>query len=258
MLKLLKWTTILTISSVLVFVLSKHLTSDKLNQTDAIRELTQDAAYSGPKSEGLKLQKIDEALYSLTGNVESGDCRKIVPQLPKRFAVILESPGGDLSEGMCIASHFSIRDVITVVREDPVINEMGEEVYTPATLESSRGRVVCASSCSLMFLGGSRRFLIGDVWLGIHGPRTPEAYLSKINKSALEAQAYQISAKLLVFLKKLGVEDEEVRLAFIRIPATTMYWLRPTDFRAKPELSHLATDYRKFWGFTGSIAQGEH
>lgn len=41
---------------------------------------------------GLTFTKIDEGLYTLTGGVAQGDCEKIVPQMPQKFALILESP----------------------------------------------------------------------------------------------------------------------------------------------------------------------
>jgi hypothetical protein len=247
--KLIKWTSILTVLSIVIFGLVSHYVPEMLTtETEDTEE--------EPKLEGLKFTKIDDSLYTLTGTVREGDCRKIVPLLPKRFAVILESRGGSLGEGMCLASHFKIRDVITIVRDSPVINELGKEVYTPATIEGADGKVICASSCSLLFLGGDRRYLIGDVYLGIHGPRTPPEASANISKQAIEANAYRTSAVLLDVLKKLGVEDETVRMAFIAIPSTSMYWLRPTDFEAKPALMALATNYRNFWGFTGSIYGG--
>jgi hypothetical protein len=247
--KLIKWTSILTVLSIVIFGLVSHYVPEMLTtETEDTEE--------EPKLEGLKFTKIDDSLYTLTGTVREGDCRKIVPLLPKRFAVILESRGGSLGEGMCLASHFKIRDVITIVRDSPVINELGKEVYTPATIEGADGKVICASSCSLLFLGGDRRYLIGNVWLGIHGPRTPPEASAKISKQAIEASAYRTSAVLLDLLRKLGVKDEKIRMAFIAIPSNSMYWLRPTDFKGKPELQSLATNYRNFWGFTGSTFGG--
>lgn len=258
--KLIKWSSMLTASALAVFGVTYSVFNynPTLTQAEAVELLTQQEAYVGTNPVGLTFKQIDDALYTLTGVVRDGDCKKIVPQMPQQFAVILESGGGNLAEGMCLASHFKLRDVITIVRDTPVINEKGEEVYTPAQIEGAEGRVVCASSCSLLFLGGDRRYLIGNVWLGIHGPRTPDEVIYKVSPQALEAQAYQISAALLDLLKRLGIEDEEVRAAFVKIPSSSMYWLNPRDFEVKPELAALATHYRKFWGFTATQVQGEH
>lgn len=203
--------------------------------------------------EGLKFEQINEHLYAMTGTVRQGDCEKIVPKMPKRFAVILESPGGNLAEGMCLASHMKLRDVVTVVRSTPMINEEGKVIYEPGLVDVNskpKGTVVCASSCSLLFLGGDQRYLIGDVWFGIHGPSTPEEILPKIHKRSLEQSAYRTAVMLQDLLIKLGVKDPAVRRGFLAIPSTTMYWLNPRDFERNPGLVELATHYRGFWGLT--------
>ena len=88
---------------------------------------------------------------------------------PEPFTVILESPGGSLQDGICLAGHLKIRNVITVVRDTPILNEDGEYLYRPGDFTEVPGAgsdphddgrpplVVCASSCSLMFLGGRRK-----------------------------------------------------------------------------------------------------
>lgn len=202
--------------------------------------------------QGLEFKKLKGNLYSLTGSVQQGDCEKIAKDFPDRFVVILESPGGSLAEGICLASHLKIREVITVVRDTPVYNVEGEEVYTPGLVgeDGDKTRVVCASACSLMFLGGDERYLMGKVWFGIHGPRTPEEHLRNQGKSAIEQSSYQTAGRILQTLKQLGVENERVRLSFIMIPGTSMYWLNPRDFKLEPDLIHLATHYKDFWGFS--------
>jgi hypothetical protein len=203
---------------------------------------------------GLVFTKLTETLYSMTGEVGVGDCEKIMPLLPTRgtFVVILESPGGSLHDGACLAAHLKIRSVVTVVRTTAVLDEDGNTLYQPDA--DGDGRVVCASACSLMFLGGDMRYLIGDVWFGIHGPRTanPDA----MSPAALEASAYRTAASVLDLLKDLGVIDEALRLLFIRIPASTMYWLNPIDFGSMPTLITLATNYINFRGLTAENPMG--
>jgi hypothetical protein len=200
---------------------------------------------------GLEFKQLSESLYSLTGTVREKDCETIVPLMPakKPFAVILESPGGSLFEGGCIASHLKLRNVITIVRDSPIIDEEGNTLYTPGLI-SDDGKVVCASSCSLMFLGGDLRYLIGDVWFGIHAPRTPEDIIGRINPRALEAEAYRTSASLLMLLERLGITNNKLRMMFIQVPSASMYWLRPTDWKEFPPLITLATHYRDFWGYS--------
>jgi hypothetical protein len=189
----------------------------------------------------------------LTGAVGADDCEKIVPLMPETFTVILESPGGNLAEGSCIASHLKIRNVTTVIRDTPVLNEDGVEVYTPGLISEGQfeGKTMCASACSLFFLAGDNRYLIGNVYLGIHGPSTPPEYIGQMNPQQLESSAYKTASALLQLLDRLGVHPD-LRLLFIQIPGYTMYWVNPNDFEVKPELETLATTYRNFWGYNAS------
>ena len=206
------------------------------------------------EKKGLTFTKLSETLYSMTGTVRKDDCKRIVPQLPidKPFAVILESPGGDLIEGACLASHLKIRNVITVVRDSAVLDENGKVLYQPGLVNKDyEGKVMCASSCSLLFLAGDLRYLIGDVWLGIHAPRTPAEYINNMGRQALEANAYRTSAALMDLLRKLGLSSEKVRLMFLKVPSSSMYWLNTRDWEELPELMLMATHYVNFWGFSG-------
>lgn len=204
----------------------------------------------------LKFNKVDDFLYTLTGSVGEGDCDRIAPQMPENFTLILESPGGNLAEGSCLAAHIKLRNVVTVVRDTPVMNADGAVVYTPGQvgaeldIEHLKEKTVCASACGLMFLGGDRRYLIGNVWFGIHGPGTPDEFIGRMHPRQAESSAYRTAANLLGLLESLGVEDPDVRILFVQIPNQTMYWLHPRDFKAKPAIIKLATNYVNFWGLT--------
>ena len=208
----------------------------------------------------LVFKQLGDNLYSMTGDVGVGDCERIVPQLPttEPFTVILESPGGSLQDGICLASHLKLRNVITVVRDTPVLDQNGEYLYKPGMATDmpngeaqphDDGRsplVVCASSCSVMFLGGDERYLIGDVYLGIHSPRAVDP---TGGPELAEAQAYATAAGILGFLEtQLGVESSDLRRLFITIPANSMYWVHPDHFDQAPYLLGLATHYLRFHG----------
>ena len=206
------------------------------------------------KETGLVFTQIDDNLYTLIGAVLEGDCERLVPDLPAKFTVILESPGGSLSEGSCLAAHFKLRDVITVVRGTEVFNENGKEIYTPNSAKSEKEKSVCASACGLLFLAGDKRYLIGDVLFGIHSPRTPLESIGKMHPAALEASAYRTATALLKLLDRLEV-DESLHLLFIQIPAASMYWVHPRDFVAKPALVTIATNYKNFWSYSSSNSE---
>ena len=207
-------------------------------------------------SDNLVFKKVDDFLYTLTGSVGDGDCDRISPLMPSDFTLILESPGGNLAEGSCLAAHIKIRNVVTVVRDTPVMNAEGKIIYAPGNVGAELGidhlkdKVVCASACGLLFLGGDRRYLIGDVWFGIHGPGTPAEFIGRMNPMQAESGAYRTASNLLGLLEQLGVEDPEVRKLFVQIPNQTMYWLKPRDFEIKPNLIKLATNYVDFWDLT--------
>jgi len=215
-------------------------------------------------SQGVIFTKIDDKLYTLMGTVKEGDCEKIAPDMPPAFTVILESPGGNLKDGSCIAAHIKLRDVVTVVRDSIVLNELGETIYEPGsnldidenTPDYMRGKSICASACGLMFLAGDKRYLMGEVYFGIHGPGTPPGSMNGASPAAIESSAFRTASSLMKLLKSLGVEDEGLRLLFIQIPNATMYWLHPRDFEVRPALIMIATDYRDFFGTTGSDLEG--
>ena len=157
-------------------------------------------------SDNLKFTKVDDYLYTLTGSVGEGDCDRIVPDMPSDFTLILESPGGNLAEGSCLAAHIKLRNVVTVVRDTQVMNADGKVVYTPGMIgeeleiDHLKEKTVCASACGLMFLGGDRRYLMGEVWFGIHGPGTPREFIGKMNPMQAESGAYRTASNLLGLL----------------------------------------------------------
>ena len=212
------------------------------------------------EEEGMVFKQIDDNLYTMTGPIKEGDCEKIVPLLPQQFTVILESPGGSLADGSCLAAHLKLRDVVTVVRDTPVYNENGKNIYQPgliATEDSGMvGKTVCASACGLLFLGGDVRYLIGDVWFGIHAPATPAESIGQMHPLQVESSTLRVASNLLNILKRLDVNDPDVRQLFIQIPNANMYWLKPEDFQAKPGLIYIATNYRNFWGITATNPTG--
>ena len=217
-----------------------------------------EAEAANEKTPGMQIAEIADGLYTMTGAIEQGDCERIVQDLPteEHFTVILESPGGNLAEGSCLAAHLKLRSVTTVVRNTPVFDENNKVIYYPGLIgqderdDDNKENVICASACGLLFLGGDTRYLIGDVWFGIHGPSTPEGVVR--SPAQAEQSAYQTASNLLDILEELGVDDPETRRLFIQIPGYTMYWLRPDEFHLREGLPKIATHYRNFWGYTAS------
>ena len=253
---------ILLVCIVLAVAVSKDQVVEWYDEYMVLYEEANNKVEEEENSQGLVLTKIDDQLYTLMGTVEEGDCEKIVPEMPDAFTLILESPGGNLKDGSCIAAHIKLRNVVTVVRDSIVLNELGETIYKPGsnitedTPDYMKGKSICASACGLMFLAGDKRYLMGEVYFGIHGPGTPPGSMNGASPAAIESSAFRTASSLMKLLKSLGVEDEGLRLLFIQIPNATMYWLHPRDFEVRPALIMIATDYRDFFGTTGSDLEG--
>ena len=255
---------ILLVCIVLAVAISKDQVVEWYDAYMVLYEEANNKIEEEENTQGLVFTKIDDKLYTLMGTVKEGDCEKIAPEMPDAFTVILESPGGNLKDGSCIAAHIKLRDVVTVVRDSIVLNELGETIYEPGsnldidenTPDYMRGKSICASACGLMFLAGDKRYLMGEVYFGIHGPGTPPGSMNGASPAAIESSAFRTASSLMKLLKSLGVEDEGLRLLFIQIPNATMYWLHPRDFEVRPALITIATDYRDFFGTTGSDLEG--
>ena len=249
---------------VLLGVLGKEQAVEWYDEYMILYEEANNKIEEEENSGGLEFKKIDNSLYTLMGTVKEDDCEKIAPLMPESFTVILESPGGNLAEGSCIAAHIKLRNVVTVVRASEVRNEFGEVIYSPGSnLEIDenapdymKDKSLCASACGLIFLAGDKRYLIGEVYFGIHGPGTPPGSMNGASPGAIESSAFRTASSLMKLLKSLGVEDEDLRLLFIQIPNASMYWLHPRDFKIRPALMSIATDYRDFFGITGSDLEG--
>ena len=255
---------ILLVIIVLVGVISHDQVVEWYDEYMVLYEEANNKIDEEENSQGMIFTKIDDKLYTLMGTVKEGDCEKISPEMPEAFTVILESPGGNLAEGSCLAAHVKLRNVVTVVRDDIVLNELGEIIYSPGsnldvdenTPDYMKDKSICASACGLIFLAGDKRYLIGEVYFGIHGPGTPPGSMDGASAKAIESSAFRSASSLMRLLKSLGVDDEDLRLLFIQIPNASMYWLHPRDFKVRPALMTIATDYRDFFGVTGSDLEG--
>jgi hypothetical protein len=255
---------ILLVIIVLVGIISHDQVVEWYDEYMVLYEEANNKIEEEENTQGLVFTKIDDKLYTLMGTVKEGDCEKIAPLMPEAFTVILESPGGNLADGSCLAAHIKLRNVVTVVRDDVVLNELGETIYSPGsnldvdenTPDYMKDKSICASACGLIFLAGDKRYLIGEVYFGIHGPGTPPGSMNGASPAAIESSAFRSASSLMKLLKSLGVEDEGLRLLFIQIPNASMYWLHPRDFKVRPALMAIATDYREFFGVTGSDLEG--
>ena len=98
-------------------------------------------------------------LIYIQGQIEQGDAERVrqilsgIPHGSESFLLVaLDSPGGDLSEGLEIAR---------------ILQSANLHVVTDV-LDENGGAADCASACSLIYLGGDYRYLAEGSRLGVH------------------------------------------------------------------------------------------
>jgi hypothetical protein len=110
----------------------------------------------------------DGTVLEITGSFVpplAADFEAMVNRQPGLRAVRLESPGGRVAVGWQLAD---------------IIQHRGLSTYT--------GRL-CASACTLAFLGGRQRWLAPDARLGFHQGRSPDGPSDAVNKVLGQAYA---------------------------------------------------------------------
>jgi hypothetical protein len=144
-----------------------------------------------------KFDLFDDRTHHLhiEGSIERGDAariRDLTRGLPEGrnaiLAVSLNSPGGDVQEGLDIARDFQGKDM--------------QVVMDVMTRDGKPGS--CASACSYIFLGGSYRFLLDGSKLGVHQFRYVEDRLMPLSETTRDVQA--LSADITSLLSDARVD----------------------------------------------------
>lgn len=156
------------------------------------------------------------ATLVLHGAIAAGDTRRMIDALEKipagtSVSVIMESPGGVLSEGLMLGALFHDRKVATVVRG---------------------GGAICYSACALAFLGGRDfrtekpfRVKMSGGKLGFHqfSRRNfdPLKIYTKADYDSEVAMAQEITRDVVRYLKYIGEDLSKLQL-MLRAPADGM------------------------------------
>jgi hypothetical protein len=133
----------------------------------------------------------------LNGPIDSSASKRlelflISNNVPRQSWVILNSPGGNLAEGMELGN---------IIRKYELRTDVGiQEGATPSPLKFTSG--VCYSACTLAYVGGAFRFLKTGSHFGIHRfaftkPEQHEADLAQI-----------VSASIVTYLRSMGVDPD--------------------------------------------------
>ncbi len=155
------------------------------------------------------------AAFLFHGQIVAGDVKRMSAALAKlppgtAASVILESPGGLVSEGLELGALFHSAKVTTIVKGDGAI---------------------CYSSCALAFLGGRdarngrpMRIKMSGGNLGFHQFRRtydPLKVYTRGDYDAEVARAQQITGMVVSYLKHIGEDLSKLQL-MLRAPSQSM------------------------------------
>jgi hypothetical protein len=124
----------------------------------------------------------DTALVTISGELQEADAaqfRSAVAIYPKAI-VAFESTGGNLLAGIEIGTQIRLRNYVTLVPDN----------------------TICASPCAVAWLGGTRRFMGRNSYIGFHA-----AYVTQDGRAVETGMG---NAYLGAYLNKLGPPDRAV------------------------------------------------
>jgi hypothetical protein len=160
----------------------------------------------------------DRVMFLLQGEIFGGELQKLqsmVDRQPagKKLSIFLNSPGGNLGEGLRLGAYFHLKRIATLVK-------------------GSGG--VCASACALAFLGGRDstgkplRVKLSGGKLGFHQFRTasydPLKIYTKADFELQVARAQNITREVVLYLKMIGDDLSKLKL-MLRAPSEGMYFV---------------------------------
>jgi hypothetical protein len=155
------------------------------------------------------------ATFLLQGSIEAGDLRRMTEALDRLpigtvASVILESPGGLVTEGLALGALFHRAKVTTIVKGDGAI---------------------CYSACALAFLGGRdartgkpMRVKMSGGKLGFHQFRRnydPLKIYTKADYDAEVARAQRTTGMIVNYMKEIGEDLTKLQL-MLRAPSESM------------------------------------
>lgn len=141
-----------------------------------------------------------------SGTIASGSAKAFADEIDKRGSyvrtVVLHSPGGSVQDALLMGR---------LIREKGFATEVASGTY-------------CASSCPLVFAGGSQRIAGKGAAIGVH-----QVYaVDDASSGAGMAGAQQISAVCQKYLRDMGV-DIGVWIHAMETPREQLYYFKPIE-----------------------------
>jgi hypothetical protein len=151
---------------------------------------------------------VDGGRLRFDGSIEPGSAERFAEEIGKRGdyikTVVLNSPGGSVADALVIA---------TMIREAGFNTEIASGSY-------------CASSCPLVFAGGTERAAAEDASIGVHRVFAADATAGTPASGMDNAQA--VSAECQRFLLEMGV-DPRVWIHAMETPKDELFYFTPDE-----------------------------
>lgn len=195
-------------------------------------------------------------IFVVDGVIEAGDADKFKKAWEAEaydafsYMVALDSPGGNLAEGILLGEFFRQQNVKTTVSKyspKPPFQDDSDYRFNAQELPGAE----CFSACALAFMGGLERSLEEDSKIGFHQFAGKHADTSTISHAELETSTQSISALISSYLRRMGAKQELFEV-MSSTPPNEMYVLsrsQLTEFGVTP------TD--KFTDFVLKAKSGE-
>lgn len=217
-----------------------------------------------PAPHSMKVTVVNPTNYILDGDIGQGSCDKVKVAVDKNYKstlgtinFILNSPGGMVVEGLCIANYVKFRNGNTVV-SNTEFKDKNIVVFDPRLFKKTDREVItCASACTYIFVAGTKRTLQGNVNFGIHNSAVPAQLLPFYAPAELEFSSTLSAGILERALTRYKVLDPDLREMFFKVPNSTIYLLRPEHFQKREALKLIATDYIDFFGYNSNPKKKE-
>lgn len=182
----------------------------RLFRPDRDRPATRPARDPGELSERLVLTQEDGATYRLEGGIAQGDAARIIKRLeestPAPETLILQSPGGTVTEALALGRHF---------RKAGLTTQMLAGEY-------------CFSACPYMLAGGATRDIAQDAQVVVHQHYFGESTILPASFAVEDIQAGQ--SEVMLYLDEMGI-DPLVMTHALATPPDEIYVLLPEQLR---------------------------
>ncbi|MGK7754338.1 MULTISPECIES: hypothetical protein [unclassified Roseovarius] len=182
----------------------------RLFRPDRDRPATRPARDPGELPERLVLTQEDGTTYRLEGGIAEGDAARIIKRLedstPAPETLILQSPGGTVTEALALGRHF---------RETGLTTRMLSGEY-------------CFSACPYMLAGGASRDIDDAAQVGVHQHYFGESTILPASFAVEDIQAGQ--GEVMTYLDEMGI-DPMVMTHALATPPDEIYVLLPDQLR---------------------------